>query len=73
MGVDVIIGGHIHTFIDKPCVVNGIPIVQAGTDLISRFDLMIDTDNNCIDSFNWTTIPIHSETCPATRCWKTSS
>ena len=62
----MIIGGHSHTFIDKPCVVSGIPIVQAGTgtDLIGRFDLMIDTDNNCIDSFTWTTIPIRSETCP---------
>lgn len=30
-GVDVIIGGHTHTLLDEPAVVNGIPIVQAGT------------------------------------------
>ncbi|MBQ3894983.1 MAG: metallophosphatase, partial [Clostridia bacterium] len=44
-GVDVIIGGHSHTFIDEPAVVNGIPIVQAGTgtDQIGRFDILIDT------------------------------
>lgn len=65
-GVDVIIGGHSHTFITEPEVVNGIPIVQAGTgtDQIGRFDIMIDTDNNCIDSYTWTPVPINSENCP---------
>ena len=65
-GVDVIIGGHSHTFIDEPAIVNGIPIVQAGTgtDQIGRFDIMIDTDNNCIDSYTWKPVPITSENCP---------
>ena len=65
-GVDVIIGGHSHTFMTEPTVVNGIPIVQAGTgtDQIGRFDIMIDTDNNCIDSFTWQTVPISEATCP---------
>ena len=65
-GVDVIIGGHSHTFLDEPVVVNGIPIVQAGTgtDQIGRFDIMIDTDNNCIDSFTWKPVPINAENCP---------
>ena len=30
-GVSMIIGGHSHTFMDKPEVVNGVPIVHAGT------------------------------------------
>ena len=30
-GVNLIIGGHSHTFMEKADVVNGIPIVQAGT------------------------------------------
>lgn len=65
-GVDVIIGGHSHTFIEEPAIVNGIPIVQAGTgtDQIGRFDIMIDTDNNCIDSYTWKPIPINESTCP---------
>lgn len=65
-GVDVIIGGHSHTFLDKPEVVNGIPIVQAGTgtDQIGRFDIIVDTDNNCIDSFTWSTVPINANSCP---------
>ncbi|MBR5005907.1 MAG: 5'-nucleotidase C-terminal domain-containing protein, partial [Clostridia bacterium] len=65
-GVDVIIGGHSHTFIDEPAVVNGIPIVQAGTgtDQIGRFDILINTDENCIDSYKWRPIPINETTCP---------
>ena len=65
-GVDVIIGGHSHTFLDEPKIVNGIPIVQAGTgtDQIGRFDILIDTDRNAIESFKWSTIPINEDTCP---------
>ena len=65
-GVDVIIGGHSHTFITEPEIVNGIPIVQAGTgtDQIGRFDIMIDTDTNSIDSYTWQPVPINEENCP---------
>ena len=65
-GVDIIIGGHSHTLLDEPAEVNGIPIVQAGTgtDQIGRFDIMVDMDKNCIDSYAWKTIPIDEEHCP---------
>ena len=65
-GVDLIVGGHSHTFLDTPAEVNGIPIVQAGigTDQIGRFDIVVDTDENCIDSYTWTTVPIDAEHCP---------
>ena len=65
-GVDVIIGGHSHTFLTEPAEVNGIPIVQAGTgtDQIGRFDILIDTDKNCIDSYSWKPVPIDAEHCP---------
>ena len=65
-GVDVIIGGHSHTYLEKPVEIAGIPIVQAacGTDQIGRFDIMIDTDNNCIDSYSWQLIPINEKNCP---------
>lgn len=71
-GVDVIVGGHSHTFIEKPEIVNGIAIVQAGTgtDQIGRFDLVIDTDNNCIDSYNWQSVPINEDTCPTDEAIK---
>ncbi|MBR2183383.1 MAG: bifunctional metallophosphatase/5'-nucleotidase [Acidaminococcaceae bacterium] len=65
-GVDLIIGGHSHTLLERPVEVNGIPIVQAasGTDQIGRFDIMVDTDRNCIDSYTWQLIPITPEHCP---------
>lgn len=66
LGVDIIIGGHSHTLPEKPEEVNGILIVQAGTgtDQIGRFDLEIDTENNCVHGVHWTSIPITDEFCP---------
>lgn len=66
LGVDIIIGGHSHTLLEQPEVVNGILIAQAGvgTDQIGRFDLQIDTDGNCVHSFQWTSVPITNEHCP---------
>lgn len=66
LGVDVIIGGHSHTIIEEPCIVNNILIVQAGTgtNQIGRFDLVVDTDNNCVESYKWQLIPINNYNCP---------
>ena len=65
-GVDLIIGGHSHTLLEEPCVVNGVPIVQAacGTDQIGRFDIVVDTAANAIDSYSWKLIPVMPEVCP---------
>ena len=65
-GVDVIIGGHSHTYIDEPTIINNILIVQAGmgTDQIGRFDIEIDTKNNCIHKWKWKCIPINARNCP---------
>ena len=66
LGVDVIIGGHSHTFMDEPYEENGILIVQAGTgtDQIGRFDIIVDTDNNSVSSYEWHAVPINKSTCP---------
>jgi 5'-nucleotidase len=66
LGVDIIIGGHSHTYLEQPEEVNGILIVQAGTgtDQIGRFDLEIDTDSNSVYGFTWESIPITDEHCP---------
>jgi 5'-nucleotidase len=66
LGIDIIIGGHSHTYLEKPEEVNGILIVQAGTgtDQIGRFDLEIDTDSNSVRRFAWKSIPITDEHCP---------
>ena len=64
-GVDLIIGGHTHTFLDEPCIVNNIPIVQVGvgTDQIGRFDINIDTDEHKMIDYSWQVIPIDSKHC----------
>ena len=68
-GVDLIIGGHSHTLLQEPVVVAGIPIVQAavGTSQVGRFDILVDTDRNCIDSYEWNLIPIDADHCPRDR------
>ena len=59
-GVDMIIGGHSHTMLDKPAKVNNILIAQAGvgTNQIGRFDITVDDDTNSIVDFKWQLIPI---------------
>lgn len=65
-GVDIMIGGHTHTFMEKPAEENGILIVQAGTgsDQIGRFDLVIDDDTNKVVEFKWQLVPINADVCP---------
>lgn len=65
-GVDIIIGGHSHTLLEKPEVVAGIPIVQAayGTSQVGRFDIVVNTDTNSIDSYTWQLVPVDEDHCP---------
>ncbi len=64
--IDIIIGGHSHTYIEEPCVVSGIPIVQAavGTDQIGRFDIIYNELTGQIESYTWELIPVTEERCP---------
>ena len=66
-GVDFIIGGHSHTFMDEPEVINGVPIVQAGTgtDIIGRFDIDFDKEEQKIKDYKWQCVPINSDNCTA--------
>ena len=63
-GVDMILGGHSHTFMQQPAVVNNILIAQAavGTDQIGRFDIVVDDDTNSIVEWKWQLVPICSDT-----------
>lgn len=65
-GVNLIIGGHSHSFMDEPEIVNGIPIVQAGTgtSIIGRIDLQYNRDKKKIVDFKWKTVPINEDTAP---------
>ncbi len=62
-GVDMIIGGHSHTILDKPTKVNNILIAQAGvgTNQIGRFDIVVDDDTNSIVDYQWQLIPIDNK------------
>ena len=66
-GVDLIIGGHSHTVLEQPEIVNDIVVAQAGigTDQVGRFDMVIDMDTNSIASYKWDLIPITPENCPS--------
>ena len=65
-GVDLIIGGHSHTMLDEPAIVNNILIAQAGvgTNQLGRFDIVIDTDTNDVYDYKWELIQITPENCP---------
>ena len=65
-GVDLIVGGHSHTVLEQPELVNGILVAQAGegTNQIGRFDILVDKDRNAVDSWTWRLVPIDAATCP---------
>lgn len=62
-GVDMILGGHSHTVLEKPTQVNNILIAQAGvgSDQIGRFDIMVDDNTNAIVDYKWQLIPINED------------
>ncbi len=59
-GVDMIIGGHSHTILEKPYEVNNVLISQAGTgtDQVGRYDIIVDDDTNSIIEYKWQLIQI---------------
>jgi 5'-nucleotidase len=63
-GVDIILGGHSHTYLAEPAKVNNILIAQAGTgsDQIGRFDITVDDDTNSIVDYRWQTVKIDGKT-----------
>jgi 5'-nucleotidase/UDP-sugar diphosphatase len=62
-GVDMIIGGHSHTILEKPAEVNNVLIAQAGvgTNQIGRFDILVDDDTNSIVEYKWQLIEINDD------------
>jgi len=64
-GVDMIIGGHSHSFLEKPEEVNNVIIAQAGvgSDQVGRFDLIVDDDTNKVVEYQWKLLPIDENLC----------
>ncbi len=65
-GVDMIIGGHSHTYMEQPEVVGGVPIVQAGTGsgVIGQIDIQYDQAEKEIKEFRWKCVPVNEDTAP---------
>ncbi len=62
-GVDMILGGHSHTFLERPTEINNVLVAQAGvgTNQIGRFDITVDDDTNSIIEYKWQLIPINDQ------------
>lgn len=62
-GVDMILGGHSHSVMEQPELINNVLIAQAavGTDQIGRFDILVDDETNAIVDWKWQLVPITSE------------
>lgn len=69
LGVDIIVGGHSHTYIDEPAVENGIVIVQAGMENthFGRFDILYDKEARKIADWKWEMIPVDDKHCPTDK------
>ena len=59
----MMLGGHSHSVMEQPELVNNILIAQAavGTDQIGRFDITVDDDTNSIVDWKWELVPIRSD------------
>jgi 2',3'-cyclic-nucleotide 2'-phosphodiesterase (5'-nucleotidase family) len=62
-GLDIIIGGHSHTRIKQPRVVNGILIVQAGSNCENLGVLTVTVDHDTVSEYN----------CNLLQLWYTST
>jgi 5'-nucleotidase / UDP-sugar diphosphatase len=61
-GIDVIISGHTHTKLEKPIIVNGIPVVQAGEhgQYVGKLELTYDKGKVTMD--NYSLLPVDDRT-----------
>jgi 5'-nucleotidase len=67
-GIDLIVGGHSHTRLKSPLIVNGVPIVQAGsnTEYLGVVDLLVEKHK--IVRINGKLLPLWAaQTRPQTR------
>ena len=61
-GIDIIISGHTHTKLEKPIMVNGIPVVQAGEygQYVGKLELTYDKGTVTVD--NYSLLPVDDRT-----------
>lgn len=57
-GIDVVVGGHTHTKLEKPLMVNNIPVVQAGEYGQYVGKLVLRRENGKVSVEDYTLIPV---------------
>lgn len=57
-GIDVVVSGHTHTKLDKPLIVNGVPVIQAGEYGQYVGKLVLKLENGKISVDDYSLIPI---------------
>ena len=69
LDVDIIIGGHSHTYIDEPVVENGILVLQCGADNthIGKLEFLYNKATDSVEDFSWEMIPVDEDHCPADK------
>lgn len=69
LGVDLILGGHSHTALEQPVLVNDILIAQSGsgTNQIGRFDIIVNKESNRIVEWKWELAPVDSNHCSSDK------
>ena len=69
LDVDIIIGGHSHTYIEEPVVENGILILQCGSDNthIGKLDFLYNKSTDTVEEYSWEMIPVDEDHCPADK------
>ena len=66
LDVDIIIGGHSHTYIDEPMVENGILVLQCGFENthIGKLEFEYNKESDTVEKCSWEMIPVDEDHCP---------
>ena len=66
LDVDIIIGGHSHTYIEEPVVENGILVLQCGSDNthIGKLDFLYNKETDSVEEYSWEMVPVDEDHCP---------
>ena len=61
-GLDVIIGGHTHTRLYKPKIVNGVIIAQAGSNCENLGELQVTVEGHRVTAYRGRLLPLYNHT-----------
>ncbi len=69
LDVDIIIGGHSHTYIDEPVIENGILVLQCGFENthIGKLEFVYNKATDAVEEYSWEMIPVDEDHCPSDK------